>query len=106
MTKLLKKSILNKIVIMDLKDKKPKVPKKVYRWFKLYYTIVDYTWLDPESKACQHGILKPGWMPIRVYNPNHPKIKRDFRELEKRQQAIRESAKVNVNRFREIVFDI
>lgn len=91
---------------MDLKNKKPKVPKKVYLWCKLYYTIIDYTWNDPESDVCKKGILKSGWMPVRKYNPNHPKIKKLLKELDQKQTEIRKSGKVDINRLREIVFDI
>lgn len=93
---------------MDLKnkDKKPKVPKKVYRWLKLYYTIVDYTWMDPESDVCKKGILKSGWLPVRVYNYNHPKMKRMLRALAKKQAEIRKSGEVDLNRLRDTVFNI
>lgn len=69
---------------------KPKCPKRVYRWFILYYTIVDYHYIAPGSK-----LLKPGWLPIKQFNENHPIRRREWKALQKKIQEIRNRQNVN-----------
>lgn len=74
------------------KDKKPKTPKKVYKWGILYYTIIDYYWVDPDSKEAK--IFKTGWMPQRIYNYEHPKMKKELEAVKKAQEEIRKSGEL------------
>lgn len=82
------------------KDKKPKTPKKVYKWGILYYTIIDYYWVDPNSKEAK--IFKTGWMPQRIYNYAHPKMQKDLQRLKAEQKRIRKSGELTAEDWEEL----
>ena len=71
----------------------PKVPKEVYENGVLLYTIVNYSWIDPQSKTAK--ILKPGWFPIKVFNYNHPRMRKKLDKLKKECEEI--EARKNVD---------
>ena len=72
---------------------KPKCPKKVYRWFILYYTITDYFYIAPDYKT--NKVLKPGWHAIRQYNEDHPLRKRQWKALRKKREQILKNQEVD-----------
>ena len=64
--------------------RKPKFPKDVYKDGKLLYTIVNYTWISKSSP-----VLKPGWLPIKKFNPKHPDIVAIIQESISAQEEIK-----------------
>jgi|GEM_PF-3459714 len=85
------------------KDKGPK-PRKVYRWFILYYTT-SYMWIDPTSKAAKL-FKKPGWMEWRHMNYNHPLMKRELEKVRKVQEELRKSTEVDWAKMKNTYFTI
>ena len=81
---------------------KPRTGKRVFSFFILYYTIVDYVWVDPSHKLCRLGILKPGWMPIKKYNYKHPIQKAFFKSFKKAQEDSRKNQQVDWNKLDKI----
>lgn len=80
---------------MDQKDKKPKFPQRIYRFFILWETITDWFWIEPGSR--ESVFFKPGWRALREPNYNHPFRRRELKKLKKKQEKISKRKKAGNN---------
>jgi hypothetical protein len=82
----------------------PPAPQYIYKDGILYYTIIDWHYIAPESKASK--ILNTGWLPLKVFNFEHPLMKKSLAEVHKQQAQCLANKNVDWERLSHFYFTI